>query len=165
MIHLTNRLRGGFTLVELVVVIAMIAVIMSAMTTSVQKARERARIARATQEVREMTNAILAYEQYAVGHTLEGVMSPSWTPCSEGNMRMILGGETGANGENIPVLFNGTVTGGELRDPWGTPYEYMIDNTGTLSDQTGSFETALALPNFYRLTDAERGRSITTGGN
>ena len=164
MMDLKSRERGGFTLVELVVVIAMIAIIMSAMTASVQKARERARIARATQEVREMTNAILAYEQYAVGHSLERVVQKDWTSCTEGNMRMILGGEAGANGGNIPVLFNATITGGELRDPWGTPYEYMIDNTGTLSDQTGTFETALALPNFYRLTDAERSRK-TTGGN
>ncbi len=146
------------------VVIAMIAVIMGAMTTSVAKARERSRVARATQEVREMTNAILAYEQYAVGHTLEKVLQTSWTDCSEGNMRMILGGETGANGETIPVLFNATVKNGELRDPWGNPYQYMIDKTDSLSDSTGSFATAVALPNYYRLTDAERGRSKTTGG-
>ena len=165
MVCLTNRRRGGFTLVELVVVIAMIAVIMAAMTTSVQQARQRARIARATQEVREMTNAILAYEQYAVGHTLEKAMQPSWADCTEGSMRMILGGETGANGENIPVLFNATVKNGSLLDPWGNPYQYMIDKTDTLSDSTGSFTTAVALPNFYRLTDSERGRSLTTGGN
>ena len=162
---LTNRRRGGFTLVELVVVIAMIAVIMAAMTTSVQQARQRARIARATQEVREMTNAILAYEQYAVGHTLEKVLAPSWTDCTEGSMKMILGGETGENGETVPVLFNATVKNGSLLDPWGNPYQYMIDKTAELSDATGSFETAVALPNFYRLTDSERGRATTTGGN
>ena len=141
--RVTDRMRTGFTLVEMIVVIAMIAIIMGSMTASVQKARERARIARATQEVREMTNAILAYEQYAVGHTLDRVMNPSWTSCSEGNMKMILGGETGANGEKIPVLFNATVKNGELR--------------------TSSFETALALPNYYRLTDRERSRTIVGG--
>ena len=165
MVCLTNRRRGGFTLVELVVVIAMIAVIMAAMTTSVQQARQRARIARATQEVREMTNAILAYEQYAVGHTLENVEQKSWTKCTESNMKMILGGEKGENGETIPVLFNATVKNGSLLDPWGNPYQYMIDKTDTLSDSTGSFTTAVALPNFYRLTDSERGRATTTGGN
>ncbi len=161
--RVTDRMRTGFTLVEMIVVIAMIAIIMGSMTASVQKARERARIARATQEVREMTNAILAYEQYAVGHTLDRVMSPSWTSCSEGNMKMILGGETGANGEKIPVLFNAMVKNGELRDPWGTPYQYMIDKTAELTDSTSSFETALALPNYYRLTDRERSRTIVGG--
>ena len=164
MVCLTNRRRGGFTLVELVVVIAMIAVIMAAMTTSVQQARQRARIARATQEVREMTNAILAYEQYAVGHTLENVEQKSWTKCTESNMKMILGGEKGENGETIPVLFNATVKNGSLLDPWGNPYEYMIEKTAELSDSTGSFTTAVALPNFYRLTDSERGRAKTTTG-
>ena len=162
---LTNRRRGGFTLVELMVVIAMIAVIMAAMTTSVKQARQRARIARATQEVREMTNAILAYEQYAVGHTLENVEQKSWTKCTESNMKMILGGEKGENGETVPVLFNATVKNGSLLDPWGNPYEYMIEKTAELSDSTGSFTTAVALPNFYRLTDSERGRATTTGGN
>ena len=78
-------------------------------------------------------------------------------------MKMILGGETGANGEKIPVLFNATVKNGELRDPWGTPSQSMIDKTAELTDSTSSFETALALPNYYRLTDRERSRTIVGG--
>ena len=65
--------------------------------------------------------------------------------------------ETGANGKEIPVLYNAAVTGGALRDPWGRPYEYMIQSfdPGTSPDRV-DFKTSAALPNFFRLTDKER---------
>lgn len=148
--------RRGFTLIELLVVIAMILVLTGAFTTSVQKARERARIARATQEVREMTNAILAFENYARNHELKA--NGGWTDCSESSMAMILGRETGGNGERVPVLYNGHVERGQLRDPWGRPYQYMIDKTGTLGNSLPPLQTAAAIPNYYRLSDRERGR-------
>ena len=155
-------MRRGFTLIELLVVIAMIAILAAAFTTSMTSARRRAYIARATQEVKEMTNAILAYEQYAEGRSLKSVARSSWTECSESAMQMILGRANGANGEPIPVLFNAHVVKGALRDPWNTPYQYMIVNTATLSgggtdeDRGTSLKTAAALPNFFRLSDGEK---------
>ena len=62
----------GFTLIELLVVLAMIMILAGAMTASVNAARRRARISKAQQEMKELTNAILAFEQYAPGRTLEG---------------------------------------------------------------------------------------------
>lgn len=153
-----SEMKRAFTLVELLVVLAMIMIISGALTASVQKARTRAMVAKAMQETREMTNAILAYEQYAKDRSLQSkVTGSSWQSCSEGAMKMILGGEAGESGEKIPVLFNATVRAGELRDPWGTPYQYMIDKTGTLGSTIRSPQTAAVLPNYYRLTDMERG--------
>ena len=155
-------MRRGFTLIELLVVVAMIAIIAAAFTTSIASAERRARIARATQETKEMTNAILAYEQFAPDRSLSSVTKGSWTECSEGNMAMILGGANGANGERVPVLFNGHVAAGSLRDPWNTPYQYMIVNTASLEGGGGDetkgigFKAAAALPNFFRLSDQER---------
>ena len=77
-------------------------------------------------------------------------------------MKMILGGEKGASGETIPVLYNAAIVGGSLRDPWGRPYQFMIQKSASLSsgDGTGmgsvNFKTSPALPNFFRLTDKER---------
>ena len=51
----------GFTLIELLVVIAMIAILMGAIGSSMNQARKRAMISKATQDVKEMTNAILAF--------------------------------------------------------------------------------------------------------
>ena len=63
-------MKKGFTLVELLVVIGMIAVLTGAASSAVMKARTRSQIARAETEVREMTNAILAYENWDDDHTL-----------------------------------------------------------------------------------------------
>ena len=151
-------MNRAFTLVELIVVVAMILLLSGAFTTSVHKARERGRISRATQEVREMTNAILAFEQYAKDRSLVSkVTGGSWRDCAEGSMGMILGHETGASGEQVPVLYNAQVRGGALVDPWGKPYQYMIDKTSDLSESIQAPQAAATLPNYYRLTDRERG--------
>lgn len=152
-------MKKAFTLVEMMVVIGMIMLLMGAMTVSVQKARTRARIARATQETREITNAILAYEQYAKGHSLDGkVTGNSWKNCSKSDMAMILGEEEGASGEKIPVLFNASIYSGQIVDPWGNPYQYMIDKTDDLGTTVVPKKTAAALPNYTRLSDTERAK-------
>lgn len=152
-------MKRGFTLVEMMVVVGMIMVLMGAMVVSIGKARTRAKVAKATQETRELTNAILAYEQYAHGRTLKTKQTQgNWKRCLENDMQMILGGETGEGGENIPVLFNASVTGGAIRDPWGNPYEYMIESTEELSDTIEPMRTAADLPNYNRLTDEERAK-------
>ena len=151
-------MKRAFTLIELIVVVAMILIIASSLTASVSKARTRAKVAKAQQETREMTNAILAFEQYAKDRSLASkVTGGSWRDCAEGSMGMILGGETGASGEQVPVLYNAQVRGGALVDPWGKPYQYMIDKTGDLSESIRSPQAAATLPNYYRLTDRERG--------
>ena len=150
-------MKRAFTLIELMVVIGMIAVLMAAMGVSTAKARTRAMIARATQEAKEMTNANLAFEQYAPGHTLDNYAKGSWAPCTEGAMAMILGKETGDNGNPVPVLYNGRAVGGNLLDPWGRPYEFMIEKcTGWEGTDVPELLTAPALPNYFRLTDKER---------
>ena len=156
-------MKKAFTLIELLVVVAMIAVLMGAMTTSVNKARRRARIAKATQEAKELTNAILAYEQYDPNHSLESVASGGWTECTEGALAMVLGGKEGASGEKIPVLYNASLSGGKMLDPWRHPYEFLIEKTGSQDGGGGEeakgtqFIAAPHLPNFWRLADAERG--------
>ena len=153
-------MKRGFTLIELLVVVAMIAILMGAFTTSVVKARERARIARATQEVREMTNAILSYENYARNHELE--VNGGWQACTESAMAMILGKKQGDNGADIPVLYNGHVRNGNLLDPWGRPYEFMIQKSSEYSggneDKAAlqQMQMAGALPNANRLPEKER---------
>lgn len=151
-------MKRAFTLIEMMVVVAMILIIAAAMTTSVAKARTRAKVAAAMQETREMTNAILAFEQYAQDRSLASeVTGGSWRDCTESAMGMILGRETGASGEQVPVLFNAQVRGGVLVDPWGRPYQYMIDKTSDLSESIQAPQATATLPNYYRLTDGERG--------
>ena len=79
-------MRRGFTLIELLVVIGMIAVLTGAVGSSMSQARRRAQIARATQDAKEMTNAILAFENYAKGRSLKNYATaagrkPRKRPC------------------------------------------------------------------------------------
>ena len=150
-------MRRGFTLIELLVVIAMIGILMGAIGSSMSQSRKRAMISKATQDVKEMTNAILAFENYAKNRSLESYASGSWRDTTESSMKMILGGETSESGEQVPVLYNAQIRNGQILDPWGTPYQYMIKQAGNITPPSGlGFQTAPNLPNFYRLTDEER---------
>ena len=147
--------RRGFTLVELLVVLAMILILVSAMTASVNSARRRAREAKAQQEMKELTNAILAFEQYAPNRTLKGFETGGWKACDEKSLAMVPGGP-------VPVLYAATLTGGMMLDPWGKAYEFIIEKTATIGSGEGtagsgaSYKTAAQLPNFFRLQPAER---------
>lgn len=151
-------MKRAFTLIELLVVIGMLTVLIGAVGSSVNQARRRALISKATQDVKEMTNAILAFENIAVNRSLEKYATGGWKPAAEGSLKMILGGEQTASGEPSPVLYNAQIRGGQILDPWGKPYEFIIKKipeSGPRSDRQ-NFLTAPILPNFYRLTDEER---------
>ena len=151
-------MKRGFTLLELLVVVAMLAVLMGALTTSVSQSRKRAQIAKATQDMKEITNAILAYQNYAPNRTLQDKASGSWKPASEGNLNFILGQGEREGGGQVPVLYNAQIRSGSIRDPWGEPYEFIIKKMPP-AEQSGrsvNFVTAPNLPNFYRLSDEEK---------
>ena len=146
--------KKAFTLVELLVVIAMLMVLIGAVSSAVASAQKRAKVAKATAGVQEMTNAILAYEVHAKNGELPSGFE-SWTDANEGKMGFILGkGGDGDFGE-IPVLYNGEVRGGNLVDPWGTTYQVMI-RKGVVSAKSKVLDSAsmapvVYFPNIYRL--------------
>lgn len=154
-------MKKGFTLIELLVVIAMIAVLTGAAGSAVMKARTRSQIARATTEAREITNAILAYENYDKNHSLSKYATgeDTWIDADGKSLEFILGGED--EGKTVPVLYNGALTRGMLLDPWGRPYKFKIAPAGDASennDDVGkSLRTFMYLPNLNRLTPEEMG--------
>lgn len=157
-------MKKGFTLVELLVVIGMIAILTGAASSSVMKARKRSQITRAETEVREMTNAILAYENWDDDNSLKNVAGKftTWTDAKEGSLDFILGGVQNKQGK-VPVLFNAAIVAGEIRDPWGKAYQVMIKDSGdaaeTSADRVGSgLNTFMYLPNLNRLTRKEMGQ-------
>lgn len=152
--------KSGFTIIELITVIAILLLLMGAITTSVTGARRRAKTQQAIAEAQELTNAILAFENFA----RPGRPSPlenkatgeSWKTATEGDMSFVLGNEKNPSGQdgNVPVLFNGAVTGGSIRDPWGHPYRYRIMSSSIdMEDETAGNmgESAFAIPNINRI--------------
>lgn len=151
-------IRRGFTLIELLVVVAMIAIILGAITTSITSAQQRARIEKARSEVKAVSQAILAYENYAKGHELQPMENRDADSSSLG---FLLGsGGTSETGGDIPVLLMASLAaGGAMRDPWGTPYKVTI-RQGTvhvvIGAANGAMYTGCHLPNLYRLSEEER---------
>ena len=95
----------GFTLVELLVVIAMLMLLAGAVTSSVAKAQRRAKIAQATAEAQEMTNAIRAFEHFWGEQDLQSKMPKmNDTEATESAMSFILGGDPGPDGEKLPSV-------------------------------------------------------------
>ena len=150
--------KRGFTLIELMVVVGMILVLVGALTTSTTAARKRARVQKATADVKLITQAILAYEQWAAknGKPMRTYDQP--VDCDSGSLDFLLGKETDGNGGNIPVLLMAQLqSGGKLTDPWGHPYKMTIrrGNAG-VSWSPGNIKTGYQMPNYYRLGEGER---------
>jgi len=149
-------MKKGFTLVELLGVMAMLIILMSCLGSAISGARKRAYISRATVDIKEMTNAILAYENYAEGHTLKNKVMTD-REATEDSLGFILGDEKGASGENIPILFNASIsTDGKIKDPWGRAYRVTIRAVNTSASEAdqvaaGTVTTSVFLPNGRRL--------------
>ena len=155
-----TKAKSGFTIIELLTVISLILLLMGAVTASVTGARRRAKVQQAITEAQQLTDAILAYENFS----RPGKPSPledkatgeGWKEATEGEMAFVLGQEKMPNGQdgNVPVLFNGAVTGGSIRDPWGHAFRYKIMSTAltTEDDHDGDQgEAAFAIPNINRI--------------
>ena len=157
--------NSGFTIIELITVIAILIKLMGAISTSVTGARRRAKTNQAITEAQQLTDAILAYENFVKPGSgdspLEKKAKDSWLPATEDDMAFVLGRESMPNGQegDVPVLFNGAVTGGSIRDPWGRPYQYRIMSQKVEaedhSNADNDTESALAIPNINRIPASE----------
>lgn len=137
----------GFTLVELLVVIAMLMLLAGAVTSSVASAQQRAKVAKATAEAQEMTNAILAYE-----HAGGAMQQLNKVPATEANLAFLLG-DGKVDGQGLGVLFNASIKSGQVLDPWGRPY-YITIKVGRAVrpeiDSSDNLKSYVAFPNFNR---------------
>jgi len=152
--------KKGFTLIELIVVIAMIMLLAGSVTSALASARKRAKISKATVACQEMTNAILAYENYAKDHSLEKQVTGGWQPATRGSLQFILGGVKAENGDDVPVLFNAEIRGTQMLDPWGEPYYFRVQKAtgGNVDDDLANkaVETCVFFPNFNRRLEEDR---------
>lgn len=148
--------KRAFTLVELLVVIAMIAILAAALTVCVERARNQARIEKARADVKAITQAILSWENYSRGgkHELKPMKD---VPATSSSLDFILGtGEQAESGEIMTLLMASLHTSGEIRDPWGHAYRVRITEGSISSPDNLQLYTGYYLPNFYRLGPEER---------
>jgi type II secretory pathway pseudopilin PulG len=138
------------------VVIAMIAILMAAVGTSVGKSRERARMERARSDVKVITQAILAWENYDRGGKNE-LQEMNDEEADSSSLKFLLGqGETAKSGQ-IPALLAAQLSaGGKMRDPWGSPYRVRIKEGAIQRPDNLNLSTCYYIPNLYRLSAEER---------
>ena len=73
---------GGFTVIELLVVFAVVAVLAALVLPAVQAAREAARLTTCRNNIKQVATAVLHHEQ-SVGHMPSGGWGPSWLGVAE----------------------------------------------------------------------------------
>ena len=145
----------GFTLVELIVVIAMIAIFMASVGTAVGKTAERARIEKARSDVKVISQAILAWENYSRSgkHELREMNDEE---ADSSSLAFLLGQGESATSGKIPELLAAQLAGGKMRDPWSRPYVVRIKEGKINRPENLDLGTCYYLPNFYRLSGEER---------
>ena len=151
-------IKRGFTLLELMVVICMIALIIAALATSLTSAQERARTEKARSEVKTIAQAILAYENFDRSNELPTMENRD---ADQSALGFLIGqGGNAESGGKIPALLMAALqSGGKMRDPWGTPYKISIRSGGAsikIESASGGMQTGFMFPNFYRLSEEER---------
>ena len=150
--------KKAFTLVELLVVVGMIAVLLGALTTSVTAARKRARIQKATADVKVITQAILAAENWSKGGEFKLPTYESPVDADASTLQFLLGKESADSQGQIPVMLMAQLqSGGKLLDPWGHPYKLTIrEGKASVNWSSGDIQTGYQMPNYYRLGEGER---------
>jgi len=151
--------KRGFTLIELLVVVAMIAVVTAAISTSFAAARTRARIQKATSEVKTISQAILSYETWNGDelqemHDVEASGDSLAFLMGRGSAKGVTG--TDSSGEVPALLMAQLRNGGKIVDPWGTPYRVTVRGNAVnvkFKTVTGALNTGYWLPNMYHSTE------------
>ena len=134
-----SALRSGFTLVELMVVIAIMGILISLVTAGAQAARRRGAVTKTKVTIASLETAIAEYT---------GDMG-KYPPTGNGPMIAALQDDpSNADWAGPYMEFKqDELTNGELVDPWGHPYVYVSVNGGAPDHRERSFDLHSFGPN------------------
>ena len=131
--------RAGFTLVELMVVIAILGILISLVAAGAQTARRRGAVAKAKAMIASLETAIAMY-QGDMGDYPE-----------TGNAALVaaLEEDPGDAHWDGPYMEFKTaeLVDGEVIDPWGRPYAYVSVNGGAPEHRSKSYDVFSLGPN------------------
>jgi len=122
--------RGGFTLVELLVVVTIIGLLVGLISVAVPKAIESGMKAKAKGELTAIVAAVKAYKQeYGRWPGTNSTSDISFENANSKSLLSALGGTNTtlvANPKSVRLL-EGASTDGMMLDPWGTQYFVILD--------------------------------------
>jgi prepilin-type N-terminal cleavage/methylation domain-containing protein len=146
--------RGtGFTLIEMLTVMAVIGVLASLLLIAVTRAREKARREKASAEVRELGKAWKAY--WGTYGTLMGWPYTGPKEMDAGAMRILLGIDKTRNPLGLVLMDSHPKTADQgFKDPWGNLYK--VDFSSSLQEGIERYETAVTFPNRKRYLHESR---------
>ena len=133
------RRCGGFTLVEMLTVILLIGILMSAAGLSIRKANELSRKTKAEAECRELVNALLEYR----------AVYRKWPDDASGEKEASAKflkplTEPTENARGL-VFLNLTLTESTWNDPWGQPYKVYVPDSDTVQ-RPAAIEACVSFP-------------------
>lgn len=144
-----RRLRG-FTLIEMLLVIAIIGILIALVGSAAYSAHQRAYVTRANAEAQQVAAAFKSY-WIAKNKWPSGFEGGAFKPLTRGNLKPLMGGD--ADGtvyiDIPPDNFEGDGDDAPFLDPWGKPYQVRIDAVldTTVSD---TLEGVVSFPNYMR---------------
>jgi prepilin-type N-terminal cleavage/methylation domain-containing protein len=122
----------AFTLIEMLVVIAIIGILAAILTPALRSAFEKAKKSRAQTEVNAIKTAVQGFlNDYAKLPITSGHNSPDQTYEGNGSqnvVQILTANNTTINSRRIVYLESTTAsTTGEFKDPWGVQYGLKLD--------------------------------------
>lgn len=143
-----SRTREAFTLLELMLVIAVISILMSMLGAAAYSARQRAYTTTAAAEAQQIAAAFKSY--YLAHHAWPGYWAggKSYAALTQQNLDPLIGGKSG-DGVVYLDISDFRFEDGVFVDPWGKPYEVGTDkiDVPVVSDV---IEGAVSFPNHLR---------------
>ena len=158
------RRAAGFSLLEMLLVVAVIGILMGMLGASAYSARQRAYVTLAQSEAQQIATAFKSYwlakDRWPEGFDKPVVSGGSgvsdeedkdWKPLTRGNLKILMGGDSdGIVYLNVPPdRFAGETDESPFLDPWGHPYQVCIESPRqTIISDT--LEGAVTFPNLMR---------------
>jgi len=133
---------GGFTLIEMLTVIVIIAILIGILGGVYIQARDHAKRGRAETQLREL---VKAWNEYYVMYTNFPCMGQVNVPMTYANLQPLF---AAGNPKNIPFLSINIQPNTTYCDPWGNPYQISFGNG--VSPQEVAMRIAVSFPNRER---------------
>ncbi len=145
-----NRALRGFTLIEMLVVVAIIGILMALVGSAAYSAHQRAYVTRANAEAQQIATAFKSY-WIAKNKWPTGFSGGGYTALTRKNLKPLMGGDSDGTVylDVPPDNFDGDGEDAPFLDPWGNPYAVHVDK---VEDTTTSdtLEGVVSFPNYMR---------------